>query len=245
MAFKTGTQVDPRLMRADLSGFQRGAELQAAGIGAAIKGYQKGKKEKEEINFASEALLNSIKTNDYVRQAFGFTDAEAETLTANDLKPTIKGYGAKTALALSAQINLATTKAAMDRGTKLGDRTSKFLQLLEKSNLEVSNKGELRNKAGVVGFQGKPELDDARVKAIYSAYPELFTDYFGDQYDLKPSAESLTPAEETAEDFSGITGVITPTAEDPTQEKFSFTEAFLSANPYPVPMGRALTNFLF
>ena len=36
MAFQTGTQVDPRLMRADLSGFSRGTELAMAGIGAAI-----------------------------------------------------------------------------------------------------------------------------------------------------------------------------------------------------------------
>ena len=46
MAFQTGTKVDPRLMRADLSGFARGTELAVAGIGAAIKTYQ----EKETAN---------------------------------------------------------------------------------------------------------------------------------------------------------------------------------------------------
>jgi hypothetical protein len=196
MAFKTGTQVDPRLMRADLSGFQRGAELQAAGIGAAIKGYQKGKKEKEEINFASEALLNSIKSNDYVRQAFGFTDAEAETLTANDLKPTIKGYGAKTALALSAQINLATTKAAAESGDKSRTRAKQFMDFMKSSGLEIS-KGQLRF---IEAPKGKGKLGNKeitadeinqlpRVRELQSLFPEEFSAYFGEQFNLTPSAQ--------------------------------------------------------
>ena len=56
MAFQTGTKVDPRLMKADLSGFSRGTELAMAGIGAAIKGYATKKKENEQINFAAESL---------------------------------------------------------------------------------------------------------------------------------------------------------------------------------------------
>ena len=45
MAFQTGTKVDPRLMRADLSGFSRGTELAMAGIASAVSGYAKKKKE--------------------------------------------------------------------------------------------------------------------------------------------------------------------------------------------------------
>ena len=112
MAFQTGTKVDPRLMRADLSGFTRGTELAMAGIGAAIKGYAAKKKENEQINFAAESLAGQAKQNHYVRQMFGLSDEEAENITAADFKPIVKGYGAKTALGLSSQINLLTTKAA-------------------------------------------------------------------------------------------------------------------------------------
>jgi hypothetical protein len=115
MAFQTGTKVDPRLMRADLSGFSRGTELAMAGIGAAIKGYATKKKENEQINFAAETLAGQAKDNPYVRGLFGISEEEAENITAAELKPAIKAFGgAKTAMGLSAQINLLTAKADVE-----------------------------------------------------------------------------------------------------------------------------------
>jgi hypothetical protein len=133
MAFQTGTKVDPRLMRADLSGFSRGTELAMAGIGAAIKGYATKKKENEQINFAAETLAGQAKDNPYVRGLFGISEEEAENITAAELKPAIKAFGgAKTAMGLSAQINLLTTKAAIEGGDPK-DITS-FTNAMEKLN---------------------------------------------------------------------------------------------------------------
>ena len=74
MAFQTGTQVDPRLMQADYSGFTKAAEIQAQGmanlgeqIGAGIKGY-KARKDQEKIDQAK------------VNQAEAFGDAAIKLL---------------------------------------------------------------------------------------------------------------------------------------------------------------------
>ena len=50
MAFQAGSQVRPELGRADVSGFARGGEYLAAGIGAGIKSLIKGKQEKDKLN---------------------------------------------------------------------------------------------------------------------------------------------------------------------------------------------------
>ena len=200
MAFQAGTKVDPRLMRADLSGFSRGTELAMAGIGAAIKGYAAKKKENEQINFAAESLAGQAKQNPYVRQMFGLSEAEAENITAADLKPIVKGYGAKTALALSSQINLLTTKEAL----KGGDPTdiTQFTNAIEKSGFRIDPKtGNLQKKGTTLNPFGSgfsdidPTKDEdamKRVQVLRNADKKLFDQYFGSQFGLTTNAQGQT-----------------------------------------------------
>jgi hypothetical protein len=200
MAFQTGTQVDPRLMRADLSGFSRGTELAMAGIGAAIKGYATKKKENEQINFAAESLAGQAKENPYVRQMFGLSEEEAENITAADLKPIVKGYGAKTALGLSAQINLLTAKEGL-KGGDPADITS-FTNAVEKSGFRIEPKtGKLQKKGTTLNpfSSGFTDIDptkdeDAmkRVEALRASNKKLFDQYFGSQFGLTTNAQGQT-----------------------------------------------------
>jgi hypothetical protein len=191
MAFQTGTKVDPRLMRADLSGFSRGTELAMAGIGAAIKGYAAKKKENEQVNFAAESLAGQAKENPYVRQMFGLSEAEAENITAADFKPIVKGYGAKTALALSSQINLLTTKAAMEGGDPT-DITS-FTNAVEKSGFTISEKtGKLQRKGTFGGPKDVDPIKDKdlmpKINALRASNKKLFDQYFGSQFGTATTA---------------------------------------------------------
>ena len=198
MAFQTGTKVDPRLMKADLSGFSRGTELAMAGIGAAIKGYATKKKENEQINFAAESLAGQAKENPYVRQMFGLSEEEAANITAADLKPIVKGYGAKTALGLSAQINLLTAK----EGLKGGDPTdiTQFTNAVEKSGFRIDPKsGKLQKKGTKInpfgsGFSDIDPTKDKdvmqRVQVLRNADKKLFDQYFGSQFGATTNAAS-------------------------------------------------------
>ena len=191
MAFQTGTQVDPRLMRADLSGFSRGTELAMAGIGAAIKGYATKKKENEQINFAAESLAGQAKENPYVRQMFGLSEAEAENITAADLKPIVKGYGAKTALELSAQINLLTAKEGLKGGEPKD--ISSLMNAAEKLNLKQNKKtGELELASAPFGKSKKIESLDQypQVAVLRKSDPKLFDQLFGSQFGTATTAPS-------------------------------------------------------
>tara|TARA_A100000171_G_C2071198_1_gene114810 strand:- start:12 stop:689 length:678 start_codon:yes stop_codon:yes gene_type:complete len=198
MAFQTGTKVDPRLMRADLSGFSRGTELAMAGIGAAIKGYATKKKEKEQINFAAESLAGQAKENPYVRQLFGISEEDSENITAADFKPIVKGYGAKTALGLSAQINLLTTKAAMEGGDPTD--ITQFTNAVEKSGFRIDPKsGKLQKKGTKInpfgsGFSDIDPTKDKdvmqRVQVLRNADKKLFDQYFGSQFGTATTAPS-------------------------------------------------------
>jgi len=209
MAFQTGTKVDPRLMKADLSGFSRGTELAMAGIGAAIKGYAAKKKENEQINFAAESLAGQAKQNPYVRQMFGLSEAEAENITAADLKPIVKGYGAKTALALSSQINLLTTKEAL----KGGDPTdiTQFTNAVEKSGFRIAPKTGKLQKKTLTGYKDiDPTKDEDvmnRVQVLRNADKKLFDQYFGSQFGTTTATTTAAPSADMSagfgfEDFS-------------------------------------------
>jgi len=84
MAFQAGTQVDPRLMQADYSGFTRAAEIQAQGmanlgeqIGAGIKGY-KARKDQEKID---QAKVNQAEAfGDATIKLLGEESAEADAI---------------------------------------------------------------------------------------------------------------------------------------------------------------------
>ena len=191
MAFQTGTKVDPRLMQTDFSGFARGTELAMAGIGAAIKGYTAKKKENEQVNFAAESLAGQAKENPYVRQLFGISDEEAESITAADLKPAIKAFGgAKAAMGLSAQINLLTTKEAL-KGGDPKDITS-LMNAAEKLNLKQNKKGELELKAAPYLTSKKIESLDQypQVQVLRKSDPKLFDQLFGSQFGATMTAPS-------------------------------------------------------
>jgi hypothetical protein len=79
MAFQAGTQVDPRLMQADLSGFTKAAEIQAQGmanfaksIGGGVEKFAKKRQEKKDeeagVKFATEWATN----NPEMAQAIGY-----------------------------------------------------------------------------------------------------------------------------------------------------------------------------
>ena len=193
MAFQTGTQVDPRLMRADLSGFSRGTELAMAGIGAAIKGYATKKKENEQVNFAAESLAAQAKENPYVRGLFGISEEEAENITAAELKPAIKAFGgAKAAMGLSAQINLLTTKAAVE-GQSLEaarERLGGFTKAIKDLGMEVVQ-GQLQFVEKPVGGKKKISYEDTltnpQLQQIFKLYPQEAQSIFPGQF--TPSAE--------------------------------------------------------
>lgn len=162
MAFQTGTKVDPRLMKADLSGFSRGTELAMAGIGAAIKGYATKKKENEQINFAAETLAGQM-DNPYVRGLFGISEADAKDITAAELKPAIKAFGgAKSAMALSSQISLITTKADVE-GTSL-----------KRQKQDLEGLGKLLKSQGISDTGGRLEFDLPRKTKFSTGSGTLF-----------------------------------------------------------------------
>jgi len=190
MAFQTGTKVDPRLMKADLSGFSRGTELAMAGIGAAIKGYATKKKENEQINFAAETLAGQM-DNPYVRGLFGISEADAKDITAAELKPAIKAFGgAKAAMGLSAQMNMLTTKAAVEGGDPTD--ITQFTNAIEKSGFRIKpSTGKLQKKT-MTGFKDIDPTKDKdvmnRVEALRSADKKLFDQYFGSQFGATTTA---------------------------------------------------------
>ena len=192
MAFQTGTKVDPRLMKADLSGFSRGTELAMAGIGAAIKGYATKKKENEQINFAAETLAGQM-DNPYVRGLFGISEADAKDITAAELKPAIKAFGgAKSAMALSSQISLITTKAAIEGGDPTD--ITQFTNAIEKSGFRIKpSTGKLQKKT-MTGFKDIDPTKDKgvmnRVEVLRSADKKLFDQYFGSQFGATMTAPS-------------------------------------------------------
>lgn len=111
MAFQAGTQVDPRLMQADYSGFTKAAEIQAQGmanlgeqIGAGIKGY-KARKDQEKVD---QAKVNQAEAfGDATIALLGEESAEADAI-ANML-----------ALNFGADIPLSQRAASADNFAKL------------------------------------------------------------------------------------------------------------------------------
>lgn len=225
MAFQTGTKVDPRLMRADLSGFSRGTELAMAGIGAAIKGYATKKKENEQINLAAETLAGQAKDNPYVRGLFGISEEEAENVTAADLKPAIKAYGgAKAAMALSSQINLLTTKAAVE-----GSSLKRQKQDLKGLNEALKAQG-LKDAGGFLEFDRRQDTKfstgdrkrfgltdvqtDARLATLFETYGPLLQSMYPAQFgsatspDVSMATETdMSPTDDDSSPYIQIYGV--------------------------------------
>jgi len=85
MAFQSGTQIRPELANADLSGFQRAAEIQGQmvaqlgqDIGKAVQGYREGKIKKErseQRQFAVKGILNEMGVDTTTKDGEGIAKA--------------------------------------------------------------------------------------------------------------------------------------------------------------------------
>jgi len=85
MAFQSGTQIRPELANADLSGFQRAAEIQGQmvaqlgqDIGRAVQGYREGKIKKErseQRQFAVKSILNEMGVDTTTKDGEGIAKA--------------------------------------------------------------------------------------------------------------------------------------------------------------------------
>ena len=85
MAFQSGTQIRPELANADLSGFQRAAEIQGQmvaqlgqDIGRAVQGYREGKIRKErneQRQFAVKGILNEMGVDTTTKDGEGIAKA--------------------------------------------------------------------------------------------------------------------------------------------------------------------------
>jgi len=166
MAFQTGSQVRPELGRADVSGFARGGEYLAAGIGAGIKSLIKGKQEKDKLNATSDVLTGMIKDNQYAQVLFGISPNEAGEITRDMVKPFVKSIGVDESMAMATQLNLALIKSTLDDDDdKVGAKSAQALRsLATELKLEITPEGTVKEK-GMFGGKVLQE-DDPRVQSL-------------------------------------------------------------------------------
>jgi len=166
MAFLTGSQVRPELGRADVSGFARGGEYLAAGIGAGIKSLIKGKQEKDKLNATSDVLTGMIKDNQYAQVLFGISPNEAGEITRDMVKPFVKSIGVDESMAMATQLNLALIKSTLDDDDdKVGAKSAQALRsLATELKLEITPEGTVKEK-GMFGGKVLQE-DDPRVQSL-------------------------------------------------------------------------------
>ena len=163
MAFQTGTQVRPELGRADVSGFARGGELIAAGIGAGLRNFIEGQEEVKKINNATDVLTEGVKGNKYLQALMGLSKEQVES---DSLKPAVKkfvqSFGADKSMALGAQVNLALIKETLDRD-KISPKTRMDLtKALTEQNLEIKDGKLVYTK----GRNRVLDEDDPRLQSI-------------------------------------------------------------------------------
>ena len=133
MAFQAGTQVDPRLMQADFSGFTKAAEIQAQGmanfaksIGGGVEKFTKKRQEKKDeeagVKFATEWATN----NPEMAQAIGFDVTDDEGFfdktkigsSAKDFYKTIGKDSFKTVIPTLLSLQVKSESAASDANKK-------------------------------------------------------------------------------------------------------------------------------
>lgn len=130
MAFQTGTQVDPRLMKADYSGFARAAEIQAqgmqnlaAGIGGGIAKFaeKKAKKKKKEagVAFTTQWATNSPEAAEKlgfdVRDDDGFFDPTNIAKSAAEFYDTFGDDGFKAVIPQLMALEVKSESAASSK----------------------------------------------------------------------------------------------------------------------------------
>jgi hypothetical protein len=166
MAFQAGSQVRPELGRADVSGFARGGEYLAAGIGAGIKSLIKGKQEKDKLNATSDVLTGMIKDNEYAQVLFGISPNEAGEITRDMVKPFVKSIGVDESMAMATQLNLALIKSTLDDDDKVGAKSVSALRsLATELDLDITSEGTVREKGRFGGGKVLQE-DDPRVQSL-------------------------------------------------------------------------------
>ena len=126
MAFQAGTRIRPELANADLSGFGRAAEIQAASlaqlgatIGSAIQVAGEKKKEKALSKQAQEMVFGFLKGNPKQAELFGLP----EDFDMSDVKPVVDVMGAKPSMALMMQLKMAEMEANKTKRPTIGDIT--------------------------------------------------------------------------------------------------------------------------
>ena len=126
MAFQVGSRVRPELGDADFSGFARAAEIQAstlaqlgATIGGAIQERAEKKKEKALTKQAKQTLFGMVKNKPELANFFGLP----EDFTLDDMTPFVDVMGAKPALALITQLNMASMQASQPDRPTISDLT--------------------------------------------------------------------------------------------------------------------------
>tara|TARA_R100000278_G_scaffold51471_1_gene43579 strand:- start:1970 stop:2548 length:579 start_codon:yes stop_codon:yes gene_type:complete len=126
MAFQVGSRVRPELGDADFSGFVKAAEIQAntlaqlgATIGGAIQERAEKKKEKALTKQAKQTLFGMVKNKPELANFFGLP----EDFTLDDMTPFVDVMGAKPALALITQLNMASMKAGQTERPTISDLT--------------------------------------------------------------------------------------------------------------------------
>ena len=126
MAFQVGSRIRPELGKADFSGFARAAEIQAATlaqlgatIGGAIQERAEKKKEKALSKQAKQTLYGMVKNKPELANFFGLP----EDFTLDDMTPFVDVMGAKPALALITQLNMASMQASQTKSPTISDLT--------------------------------------------------------------------------------------------------------------------------
>ena len=126
MAFQVGSRIRPELGKADFSGFARAAEIQAATlaqlgatIGGAIQERAEKKKEKALSKQAKQPLYGMVKNKPELANFFGLP----EDFTLDDMTPFVDVMGAKPALALITQLNMASMQAGQTKSPTISDLT--------------------------------------------------------------------------------------------------------------------------
>ena len=160
MAFQAGSRIRPELGNADFSGFANAATIQAnslaqlgATIGGAIQVRAEKKKEKALSKQAKEMLFGMVKNKPELANFFGLP----EDFTLDDMTPFVDVMGAKPALALITQLNMASMEAreTVRPSVKDAQNLEEYVATL------TSPKGnDLVIRNGMIYDQDFPDADD-------------------------------------------------------------------------------------
>tara|TARA_R110001606_G_scaffold169403_3_gene314429 strand:+ start:1061 stop:1783 length:723 start_codon:yes stop_codon:yes gene_type:complete len=192
MAFQTGTQVDPRLMKADYSGFARAGEIQAqgmqnltAGITDGVKKFAKKKEKKKADTSATELLVRFGGSNPQLAEGLGLDYLDPEGNYSEDI------------LRKSSKEFVNTVGAG-----EIGNTIIATLGLGVKSQSSAAELGsqQREEKYDTAGFQ--------KLVQIVNSMPDLYRmdDKNGNQITLRKTGLPLTPDMPEAEPFLNARG---------------------------------------